>query len=178
MIAQQIDYFRQIAITMKDIAHSTDLNQKQGFFCHDLKIMMDEINKCDTVMFLPEFQGNLKDNRSDNLLDEARIQWSIMQRMGNESQQEIERIQVATKAIALKIISRMKWHQEGGEEGRYCDLLLYFDLDEVEYRTESIYQDDWTGIRVITPLTSGLELEMNPSDWLAPPLALPSQPDR
>lgn len=164
MIAEQIAYFRHLATSCVDIRHGVD--DKEGFFCHDLKLMLDAKRKSGTIMFLPPFNGNFRDNRSDNPLDEARIQWSILQRMEHQNEAEVERVAKATKDIALKIVARMQWHQNDDPEHTYCKLLEYFDLDDIEYRTEAVYQDDWTGIRVITPLTSSLELTMNPDDWV------------
>jgi hypothetical protein len=163
MIQEQIDYFRHLAETCKDIGHGQ--NDKTGFFSRDLQLIFKEKRKTDTVMFLPVYQGNLRDNRSDNPLDQARVQWSILQKMQTQSEKEMERIAVATKAIALKIVARMRWHQEDDPDHTYCQLLQYFDIDDVEYREEEIYFDDWTGIRVITPLTTPLDLTMNPDDW-------------
>jgi hypothetical protein len=88
--------------------------------------------------------------------------------MQHQSEKEMERVAVETKEIARKIVARMKWHQEEDPDHTYCELLQYFDIDEVEYREEEIYHDDWTGIRVITPLTSPLDLTMNPDDWNEP----------
>lgn len=162
MITEQIAYFKHLATTMKAIGHTDDV---PGFFSHDLQLMLQAKRKTNTVLFLPQFQGNLKDNRSDNPIDEARIQWAVLQKMKNENRHELERVIVETKDIALKIVARMLWHQFEDPEGTYCQLLQYFDLDDIEYRTEPIYHDNWTGIRVITPFVSNLDLTMNPDDW-------------
>lgn len=161
-IKQYLQFFRHIAATHVDIGHSDD---EPGIFIFDWQRFVTAKRKRNTVIFMHPFQGAFAGNE-DNARDVARVQWSVLQRMKPNLKDEPERVADDTKAIALDIIARMKWHQAEDPEQDWCQLLAFFNLEETEYRVDDIYEDDWTGFRVITPLADTLNLEMNPDKWL------------
>jgi hypothetical protein len=59
----------------------------------------------------------------------------------------------------------MKWYRDEDPDRTYCELLRYFDLDNVEYRLDEIWVDGWTGYRMITPLVAPANLVMDGTDW-------------
>lgn len=165
VIDEQIAYMRHLAETSVDIAHTLE---RAAFFPFDWEAFVADTKKGSTILFLHPFRGVYKDKKNENLYDEARIQWSVLRRMNERDRGEPERVIKETKAVAEKLLARMLWHRDDDPDGTYCELLSNFDLDDVEYSVDDVYEDGWTGYRVITPMTGHVFLEMNPDDWSIP----------
>lgn len=156
------DYFKHLAETSVHIEHTAD---KPGFFSYDWEKFVAEKRKRSTVLFMHSFQGHLAGNE-DNRLDVSRVQWSILQPIDSSDPDSAAKVVANTKAIAMKLIARMNWHKYEDPTGEHCDLLHFFNLEDVEYRSDSIYECNWTGFRIITPLADHVDLEMLTDDWL------------
>jgi hypothetical protein len=160
-----LPYFRTLAATSKAIAHTDEI---PGIFEFNWDGFIQTKRKQPTILFLHPFQGGISGVSADNPLDAARVQWSILRQMKDNTPNDAQRMYRETKQVAISLLARMRWHQEEDPDGTYCDLLRYLNLDDVEYRLDEIYEDNWTGYRIITPLATELDLTMNPDDWTTP----------
>ncbi len=157
------EYFQHIATTSKDIQHTAAV---PGFFAFDFDRFVSAKRRSDTILFIHPFQGNLAGAKNDNPLDIQRVQWSVLRQFKTANADDIQRVMRETRTVAIKILARMLWHRDEDPDRDWCCLLQYFDFDEVEYRQDEIYVDDWTGYRYITPLTQPVEITMDPEQWL------------
>lgn len=156
------DYFEHIASANVDIRHTP---QTPAFFKYDWLEFMAAKRKQPTVLFMHSYQGHLTGN-VDNPRDVSRIQWSVLQRIAGNQKNGANKVIAATEEIAREIIAKMHYDRDENPNREWCKLLEFFNLDEVEYRIDDIYEDEWTGYRVITPLAKNINLEINPSKWL------------
>lgn len=159
---EYVDIFRTIATSHVDIAHSDD---NRRFYRMDIEEIFNglrsEVDWGKAVLMLESYEGRLKDNNSDNILDERTCAFSVLKRVTIDDFDQIHEALDSCEAIGKDIISYLRNMKHDEDDRRLRGL----NIASFTYQKVGPVLDGAYGYRFTFTFFRAINLALDSEKW-------------